>query len=99
MKFDNSLRYSYIEKVRAQRSELVHEWQLIESRKLTLRQNYTSILTSSKYGPLMKTYLWFNLRLEMYHLEESQQERLLILRNEHERELHQMKMALDSVDL
>lgn len=99
MKFDNSLRYSYIEKVRAQRSEIVQEWQLIESRKLTLRQNYTSIMTSSKYGPLMKTYLWFNLRFEMYQLEEAQQERLLTLRNEHERELHEMKVALDPIDL
>lgn len=98
MKSYNPLRHSYVEMVRANRSEIMSELQRIEHQKLALREKHISILKSSRNGPLMKTYLWFNFLIEAYRFEIREEERLSNLRNKRELELHQMKTALNPVE-
>ncbi len=92
------LRYSYIEMIRAHRSEIIGEWQRIESQRLLFRKKYDDELNSGHNGPLMKVYLWFDLRLQMYRLEEQEQRKLFSLRQQQEQQLHRLKTTLHTVD-
>lgn len=98
MKSYDPLRYSYIEMVRVHRSEILTEWQRIESQKLTFRKKYLDELNSSQNGPLMKIYLWFDLLLQTYRQQAEQERDLFKLRQEHEQQLHQLKTTLHPVD-
>lgn len=98
MKSYHYLRYAYIEMIRAQRSEIIGEWQRIENQRLSFRKKCLDELNSSQNGPLMKVYLWFDLWFQMYRLEVREQRKLSHLRNEHEKQLHQLKTALHTVD-
>lgn len=98
MKSCNLLRYSYIETIRAHRFQILFEWQRIESQRTGLRNKYCGELKSSQNGPLMKVYLWFDLRLQMYRLEARGQEKLFSLRQQQEQQLNRLKKELHPVD-
>lgn len=98
MKSYDSLRYSYIEMVRMHRSEILFEWQRIENQKLIFRKKYLDELHSSQNGPLMKIYLWFDLRIQTYRQEAEQERNLFKLRYEQEKQLHRLKTTLNPVD-
>ena len=97
MKPYNALRHSYVEMVRANRSEIVLERERIEHQKSALLKVrlYPQIITKC---PLMKTYLWFNFLVKASPFEIREEQRLSSLRNKRELELHQMKTVLDTVD-
>lgn len=98
MKSYDLLRYSYIEMIRTHRSEIIDEWQRIESQRLLFRKKYLEELKSGQNGPLMKVYLWFDLRFQMYRLEELEQRKLFKLRHQQEQQLHHLKTKLHTVD-
>lgn len=98
MKSYDLLRYSYIEMIRTHRSEIIGEWQRIESQRLLFRKKYLEEVKSGQNGPLMKVYLWFDLRFQMYRLEEQEQRKLFSLRHEQEQQLHRLKTKLHTVD-
>ncbi|MCF0075387.1 hypothetical protein LZD49_33220 [Dyadobacter sp. CY261] len=99
MKSENHLRHFCVDMIRMHRSTIILERQRIESQKLNLRQNYINTLKSSKYGPLMKTYLWFSLLRDIYQFEVYEEQRLLRIRNEQEQKLHRLKAAVHAADL
>ena len=98
MKPYDPLRYSYIEMVRVHRSEILSEWQRIENQKLTFRKKYLDELDSSRNGPLMKIYLWLDLRLQTYRQQAKEEKNLFKLRHGHEQQLHHLKTRLHPVD-
>ncbi len=98
MKSYDYLRYSYIEMIRTHRSEILAEWERIESQRLIFRKKYLGEIKSSQNGPLMKIYLWFDLRFQMYRFEVREEQRLSSLRHEQEQQLHRLKTALHTVD-
>jgi hypothetical protein len=98
MKSHDYLRYSYIEMIRAHRSEILAEWERIESQRRFFRKKYIGEIKSSQNGPLMKIYLWFDLRFQMYRFEVREEQRLFCLRREHEQQLHRLKTTLHTVD-
>ena len=84
--------------IRAHRSEILIEWQRIEDKKLLFRKQYLEELRSSQNGPLMKLYLWFDLRFKMYRLEAREEQKLFSLRHKHEQQLHRLKTTLHTVE-